>query len=364
MKRTLALGPSSLLASVMALTMFSASAFAGITQQPEISGLHKVDLAVDVNRDIVYVQASFLDRVEIVDSKTGEKKGSIYVGKRVKEIELAQNGDLLILASNENKDHLYTVAQGSDSLVDISDKIATVDSVKNLKVEENGMITVEGSDLVTHEPVVLLTQSSEKIPVTQLQQKMRDSEDIINIEQKTADEKSEAVKEQKYTPGKAAGFTAGLITGLGFAYRQFFANGWGYHVGFGGIGDKNSIDANIGAQVMKVLDETSKARFYLLSGVSTYYSKSSYTRPVEPYDPNDPSKPTEFETISENRLTYNVGVGLGLEWAPAGLANKGVSFSVELPLLIYFDQLNDTGVTFGGLRTIPAASIIYYFSRN
>lgn len=188
-------------------------------------------------------------------------------------------------------------------------------------------------------------------------------DDVEPMIETTAPEKAEL----KSSSGMAAGLTAGLLSGLGFAFRQYFDNGWGYHIGFAGYGNKASVAADIGFEVLRVLDETSKARFYALAGTSVYYSRDQIFTPTEPpvYDPNNP-KPHDSQggTYSyQNSTRYNFGVGIGLEWAPATLNMNGVAFAIELPLSVTFIKTDRQNLEFDSIFPIPSASIVYYFKR-
>lgn len=174
----------------------------------------------------------------------------------------------------------------------------------------------------------------------------------------------------KSSPGSAIGLTAGLITGLGFAYRQFFDNGWGLNVGLAGWVDNPSKSsfANIGAEVMRVLDEGENARFYVLAGTSFYYWGEQVYDPGNPpaYDPNDPkpTDPPQGTYSHQDTMRYNIGAGIGLEWSP-GLAakKKNIALAIELPISLMLKQTRGQGVVIDGIRPIPSAAIIYYFKR-
>lgn len=287
--------------AIAGLLCGSLTAFAGSAGeiQSKINEVGVIQVAVDADQGIAYVKKSSDGNVDMIDVKTGEFKGQV----------------------------------SADTISHAAVKFEVT------PVMENGVLKFVSNDRVftdEAEPMIETTPSS--------------------------DEKL------KSTPGMAAGLTAGLLSGIGFAFRQYFDNGWGYHFGFAGYGNKTSVAADIGMEVLRVLDETSKARFYALAGTSIYYSRNQIfipTEPTTPYDPNNPKSqgPQDGTYTYENSMMYNFGVGIGLEWSPGMLNQKGVAFAIELPLSVTFNQTDRQGLAFDSVLPIPSASIIYYFKR-
>jgi hypothetical protein len=160
--------------------------------------------------------------------------------------------------------------------------------------------------------------------------------------------------------GNGLGFSAGLLSGIGIAYRRHFANKWGVQVAGVAFGDRSSLLASLGVNLMRTLSMTQKVRFYAVFGASTFYSGSQgydYSSiPVNCYEVGGEKacEPTSTGWVSSASL--NFGAGLGMEFTLA----KNLGLAVELPITVMLD-INDQGLTFGRVYPIPTGSLIYYF---
>ncbi|RZK01668.1 MAG: hypothetical protein EOO43_24110 [Flavobacterium sp.] len=152
---------------------------------------------------------------------------------------------------------------------------------------------------------------------------------------------------------KGLGITAGFLSGLGFSYRQYFADRLGFKATGIAFFDQNQTFGNIGLQGMYVLSENDWLRFYGLVGVSNFTTRRAN------YSYNNPSS-TDSDYVyipskgSSNFEAYNsVGAGIGIE---LGRLSQGLSFAIELPVVATF-----RGTSFSSLYPIPSLSVIYNF---
>lgn len=155
---------------------------------------------------------------------------------------------------------------------------------------------------------------------------------------------------------KGMGLTLGFLSGLGFTYRQFFADKIGLKATGMGFFDQNQTFGNIGVQGMYVFSENDWLKFYGLLGVSNFSTKRNtvvYSDPVPAYKGEN-----EYVYIppkgSSNLEMYNsVGAGIGIE---LGRLEQGITFAIELPLVATF-----RGTTLNSFYPIPSLSLIYNF---
>lgn len=151
---------------------------------------------------------------------------------------------------------------------------------------------------------------------------------------------------------KGMGLTLGFLSGLGFTYRQFFADRLGVKASGMGFFDQNQTFGNIGLQGMYVFSENDWLKFYGLLGVSNFSTKRNFVYYPEPVQNNEsvyiPPRG------SSNLETYNsVGGGIGIE---LGRLEQGLSFVIELPLVATFK-----GTALNSFYPIPSVSLIYNF---
>lgn len=168
-----------------------------------------------------------------------------------------------------------------------------------------------------------------------------------------ADEINEAEQKDLIQNYKGLGITAGYLSGLGFTYRQYFADRFGVKVTGLGFFDQYQSFGNIGLQGMYVFSENDWLRFYGLAGVSNFtFKRRDYSYPTSP----DPS--SEYVYIpprgSSNYDMYNsFGAGIGIE---LGRQEQGLSFAIELPIVATFK-----GTNLNSFYPIPSLSVIYNF---
>lgn len=160
--------------------------------------------------------------------------------------------------------------------------------------------------------------------------------------------------------GNGLGFTAGLLSGVGLAYRRHFASKWGVQVGGIAFGDKSNLMLSLGVNVMRTLSMTQKIRFYAVFGASTFYSGSQgydYAAvPVDCHSSADPKACDPRETGWQNSASLNFGAGIGMEFMLA----KNLGLALELPVTVMLD-ITDTSLAFGRVYPIPTGSLVYYF---
>lgn len=168
-------------------------------------------------------------------------------------------------------------------------------------------------------------------------------------------EVKENISEKNY---KGLGVTAGLLSGLGFSYRQYFMDKIGYKISGIAFFDQSQMFSDIGLQGMVVISENSWLRFYALAGISNFTtrrtSNSNYNdnpQPMNNYDYNNVFIPPRY---SSNTETYNsIGAGIGIE---LGRQEQGISVALELPLTFSFRNLS-----LYSFYPIPQLSLLYNF---
>lgn len=164
--------------------------------------------------------------------------------------------------------------------------------------------------------------------------------------------------------GNGYGLTAGLITGLGFAYRRFFTGTHGAQVGGVALIQQNGNSfANVGAEYLHTISRWQQARLYWLAGASAYYSRQKqyiYRDTVKcPTASLEPCVQPDPQEIWVNDRYYNFGAGLGIE-----LQKGPVGFSIELPISMRFRRDSAQGFRFDSLVPIPNVSIVYYLPKR
>ncbi len=177
------------------------------------------------------------------------------------------------------------------------------------------------------------------------------SEEVDNKDNKI----NEIEEEKNY---KGIGITAGLLSGLGFSYRQYFGDKFGVKATGMGYFDQTHTFGNLGIQGMYVLSENDWLRFYALIGISNFSTRrnnyNNYSYPS--YDSSPPDKDYVYipSRVSSNVETYNsIGAGIGIE---LGRLSQGLSFAIELPLLATFRN-----TTINSFYPVPSLSVIYNF---
>ncbi|MBT3168725.1 MAG: hypothetical protein HN952_00130 [Candidatus Cloacimonetes bacterium] len=141
------------------------------------------------------------------------------------------------------------------------------------------------------------------------------------------------------------GFAGGMISGSGFAYRQMNDN-YGFQVTFGITMSDEDYFGSVGFEYIKPLHTGNRTKFYVLTGVSSYFS---YYEDDYYYYDDDVSKTQEFDVI------FNTGLGIGIEWQILP-NNPNFKFSFDWPIVLSFDEDK-----FNIFMYIPQGGIHYYF---
>jgi len=165
--------------------------------------------------------------------------------------------------------------------------------------------------------------------------------------------------ESKSDSSGGMGFAAGALSGLGIAYRRHFANKWGIQVAGIAFGDSNRLMGDLGVNVMRTLSRTQRVRFYVLMGVSAFYTGSdTVTTPSWGTPGCNETDPTCTPTGSQwtNDVLLNFGAGIGIEVE----LTKNLGLALELPIDVMLNFGNNQPV-FNGVYPIPSAALIYYF---
>jgi hypothetical protein len=156
-----------------------------------------------------------------------------------------------------------------------------------------------------------------------------------------SDRKSDAEKTKR-----AVGVTAGLISGVGFAFRAYSDNEENAHH-FGGVAfaQPNEVSFNLGYEYLSYLAQFGKSRLAWFTGVSNFFSRD------------------DFETWN---LT-NFGTGIAFEYGE----KRGFNVAFELPLSVGVRYQKDRQLPFSGERDadsisyqmlpIPAVMLLYRF---
>jgi hypothetical protein len=150
---------------------------------------------------------------------------------------------------------------------------------------------------------------------------------------------------------QGVGFTAGLVSGVGFAYRRHFANKFGLQIGGSGWAGRDESFLNLGGEVIRTLSRSDRSRLYLVAGTSIWrYRQPDYgdTRCVPVAQGTPACPPTQQRTTG----SANLGAGIGLEFA-----GSHVGLSLEVPISLMLD-LEDAHLS---IYPIPGVSLVYYF---
>lgn len=164
---------------------------------------------------------------------------------------------------------------------------------------------------------------------------------------------------------RGLGFTAGRISGVGFAYRQYFDK-MGIQFTFGMLSDQDKIpnfptspssyqldennsitktgwevDGSLSFMLLRTLRNTDSTRFYCFAGASI---DIDYTKKyTQLYVSSDMSGSPVKKTNNNNRYYFGPGVGVDFQ------VSKYVSFIVELPIAISSDKKVETYIPQGGV---------------
>jgi len=165
---------------------------------------------------------------------------------------------------------------------------------------------------------------------------------------------------------RGLGFTAGHISGVGFAYRQYFdKNGLQFTVGM--LSDRDNtpkfpdtlykkdsitktgweVDGWVSAMFLRTLRESEFVRFYWFVGGSMKidYTKKYTQAYVEPESGHYYEISGEPVKKRHNNNDFFFGPGVGLDYQ----LSKNISLIIELPLSISSDKKIETYIPQGGI---------------
>jgi len=150
----------------------------------------------------------------------------------------------------------------------------------------------------------------------------------------------------------AVGLTAGLLSGVGFAFRQYQPGGeTAYHIGGLAYGSTDSHFFNIGVEWLKKMSEFDTSRLFWFVGSSFYQSfrrheDCSHLR-------HNQDTPMEMRRCSSKHQQISAGGGLSFEYG----ATQGLSIVAELPLALRVPL--DEGFRKASILPIPALILQY-----
>ncbi len=153
------------------------------------------------------------------------------------------------------------------------------------------------------------------------------------------------------------GFTAGLVSGLGFGYRKHFENRFGVQIGGVGWGSRTESFVSLGVEALRTLSRSDSVRFYGLAGASVFRNNRQEYDYSACYLAGPPVANCSVESQRITTGSLNFGVGIGMEFMPG----RHVSVSVELPLSLMLDLEKASRFDRQGIYPIPSVSLIYYF---
>jgi hypothetical protein len=156
----------------------------------------------------------------------------------------------------------------------------------------------------------------------------------------------------------AIGVTAGLLSGVGFSYREFDREGDGHHVGGIFFGDKSDVFVSVGYERLNRISRYDQSALYWYWGGSLYYTYwDSYDcTPVEE-KPEEGAANAAVTCKEEPEHTYRFSAGPGLSFEYG--MNKGLSVALELPLALSYDWTPPRSTS--GLSIFPVPSIVVQY---
>ncbi|MEK7691926.1 MAG: hypothetical protein AAB425_13005 [Bdellovibrionota bacterium] len=296
------------------------------------------DIAHNPSSGETYVLENVLGKASLVRiSEDGDKSAQSLPSEEVTEIELLDNGQLLMIV---NTNGYWAVTDGTRSV----GGEGFAHDAHALPGNVLAVTTESGSSQASN--VVLVAAESGNLAVS-------DSISTKDVEI--------AMDSEVYETTSGLGFAAGLQSAIGLAYRKHFENKWGIQVAAGGFGNADRVDVNIGATVMRTLHKAQVVRFYALAGASAFYEGYSNWVAEAPCTVPEGEKDscTREEAVTEwaSSAMINVGLGLGIEFR----LFKRVGLAFELPFTATFAIAGSEGSGFQSLYMIPNGSLIYYF---
>jgi len=218
---------------------------------------------------------------------------------------------------------------------------------------DGGSVRCHGRDVKEPSPALV---GRERLPPVRVEKRVRASEQAeppVRV--------VDATMQARVGSTHGVGFTAGLVSGLGFAYRKHFENNFGVQIGGIGWGSKTDSFVNLGVAAIRTVRRSGKVRFYGLAAASVFRSNGrdfDYRDCAPRMALVDPT-PAPCVPVEGRRTTgsLNFGVGIGLEFTPS----EHVGLSFELPLSLMLDLEKNNRFARKGIYPIPGVSLIYYF---
>ena len=151
--------------------------------------------------------------------------------------------------------------------------------------------------------------------------------------------------------GAAVGITAGLLTGVGFSYRDYSDPDTVKH--YGGIfyGDKETFFINFAHERLYPLSRHGKSTLSWFWCSSIYYTFEKFRYCEEK---NEESGEIEFKQCAANASDYRISFGPGLSFEIG--TTKGMSLVLELPLSLSYSFVTPTEES--GLSVYPIPAIV------
>lgn len=339
-----------------------------------------VDIAIDTHRKLTYVSfSSDSESIEkgviyVLNSQNQQIVDQIKIENATQELKIKINpkGQLYALSLSESEYRVFRITSirvaaswkfeqqevpiAIDKDHQVIDMVVREDEALDLIVAQKDDINqVSLVNIVPSKDGKIQSFSERNLKTTKQVVDQIVQEGSPNNPVKKQDETNYA----KLSQGMAAGFSAGLTTGLGFAVRKFNENGNGFHVGAAIVSTDGNIDFNIGTEYLKALKVGENTRFYALSGLSTFYSESTETIASQPSDAKDVNS-VDYATRKTSSASYNIGAGLGIEWVLGGWAKKGLSVAIEGTENFSFIKNEDQDLK-KEFRFSPSFIIIHYF---
>lgn len=156
------------------------------------------------------------------------------------------------------------------------------------------------------------------------------------------------------------GFTAGKVSGIGLAYRQYNErNGFQFTVGLLSSSDRIpkfpsesyndsitktgwDVDGWVSAMYINILRESEFNKFYWFFGASMNIDyKKKYTQEYD--NAHDPVGNIDKKVVNDNAFYFGPGIGVDFR------LSKYVSFNIELPISISSDSKIDTYIPQGAI---------------
>jgi hypothetical protein len=149
----------------------------------------------------------------------------------------------------------------------------------------------------------------------------------------------------------AIGVTAGLLSGVGFAWRKYYTDGTVNHLGGIAFGDKTSAFANVGYERHTLMASYGESALYSYWGASVYYSDFESMNCDD-----DATKDTvRCERGRERMARVSAGPGLSFVYG----VSKGLSAALELPLALSYSYTITTKEGLLSVFPVPAVVLQY-----